>query len=153
MHVVFLEFFAFCFVLLLGLYLQHVNVPRLGVELELRLQPTLQPQQHKIQATSMTYTTAHDNAGSLSHWAKPGIEPASSWILAGFITCWATAGIPPCGFDLMAFSEWGITNHLIRTDGFWIKQKLGSNAEALPFVICVILDKQPWGSEGWFAPQ
>ena len=28
-----------------------------------------------------TYTTAHSNAGSLTHWMRPGIEPASSWIL------------------------------------------------------------------------
>ena len=34
-----------------------------------------------------TYTTAaRGNAGSLTHWARPGIEPASSWILVGFIS-------------------------------------------------------------------
>ena len=46
----------------------------------------LQPQQHEIWAMSVTYTTAHSNARSLTHWVRPGIEPASSWILAGFIT-------------------------------------------------------------------
>jgi len=35
---------------------------------------------------SATYTTANSNAGSLSHWARPGIEPASSWILVWFIS-------------------------------------------------------------------
>ena len=30
---------------------------------------------------SATYTTVHGNAGSLIHWARPGIEPASLWIL------------------------------------------------------------------------
>ena len=40
--------------------------------------PIPQPQQCRIQATSVTYTTAHGNAGSLIHWARPGIEPASS---------------------------------------------------------------------------
>ena len=30
----------------------------------------------------MTYTTAHGNAGSLTHGVRPGIEPASSWILS-----------------------------------------------------------------------
>ena len=35
---------------------------------------------------------SHSNAGSLTHWPKPGIEPISSWILAGFVTHWATAG-------------------------------------------------------------
>ena len=33
-----------------------------------------------------TYTTAHGNAGSLTHLARPGIELASSWILVGYIT-------------------------------------------------------------------
>ena len=33
------------------------------------------------------YTTAHGNAGSLTHGARPGIEPASSWILDGFVNC------------------------------------------------------------------
>ena len=44
-----------------------------------------QPQQHGIRATCATYTTAHGNAGSLSCWARPGIKPASSWILVGFV--------------------------------------------------------------------
>ena len=29
---------------------------------------------------------AYGNAGSLTHWARPGIKPASSWILVRFIT-------------------------------------------------------------------
>ena len=32
------------------------------------------------------YTAAHGNARSLTHWAKPGTEPESSWILVGFIS-------------------------------------------------------------------
>ena len=39
-----------------------------------------------IQAESATYTTAHSNGGSLTHWVMPGIEPTSSWILVGFIS-------------------------------------------------------------------
>ena len=35
---------------------------------------------------SAIYTTAHSNAGSLTHWATPEIEPTSSWILVGFVT-------------------------------------------------------------------
>ena len=35
---------------------------------------------------SPTYNTAHGNAGSLTHRAWPGIEPASSWIPVEFIT-------------------------------------------------------------------
>ena len=35
---------------------------------------------------SATHTTIHGNAGSLTHWLRPGIKPRSSWILVGFIT-------------------------------------------------------------------
>ena len=45
-----------------------------------------QPQQLGTWAMSATYATAHSNTGSLTHWVRPGIEPTSSWILAGFIT-------------------------------------------------------------------
>ena len=38
------------------------------------------------QAASATYTTAHSNTRSLTHWEGPGIEPTSSWILVGFIS-------------------------------------------------------------------
>ena len=37
-----------------------------------------QPQQHPIRATSVTYTPACGNTGSLTHWVRPGIEPAFS---------------------------------------------------------------------------
>ena len=43
-----------------------------------------QPQQCQIWAPSVTYTRAHSNAGSLTHWVRPGIKPAPSWILVGF---------------------------------------------------------------------
>ena len=39
----------------------------------------------QIQDTSSTYTTAHNNIGSLTHWTRPRIQPASSWILVRFI--------------------------------------------------------------------
>ena len=32
-------------------------------------------------AMSETYTAAHGDAGSLTHWVRPGIKPASSWII------------------------------------------------------------------------
>ena len=49
-------------------------------------QPTPQPQQCWIRAASATYTTAYDNAGSLTHCLRPGIKPASSWILVRFVS-------------------------------------------------------------------
>ena len=51
---------------LLGLHLQHLEVPRLGVKSELQLS-TPQPQQRGIRAASVTYTTARGHAGSLTH--------------------------------------------------------------------------------------
>ena len=45
-----------------------------------------QPQQLGIQAMSATYTTAHGNAGSLTHGARPGMELATSWFLVGFLS-------------------------------------------------------------------
>ena len=57
-------------------------------------------QQCQIWATSVTYTTASGNAESLTHWVRPGVEPASSWILVGFLTCWARVGTPRlCSFE------------------------------------------------------
>ena len=43
--------------------------------------PRPQLQQCQIPAASATYTTSHGNAGSFTHWVRPGIEPASSWLL------------------------------------------------------------------------
>ena len=61
----------------LGLHLWHMEVPRLGVELELQ-PPAYTTATTQDPATSATYTTAHSNAGSLTHQARPGVEPASS---------------------------------------------------------------------------
>ena len=56
------------------------------------------PQKHQNQATSASYTAACGNARSLTHWARWGIKPASSWILVGFLSHWATTGTPPFCF-------------------------------------------------------
>ena len=63
-----------------------MEVPRLGVESELQLLTCTQPQQLGIWALSVTYITAQGNSGSLTHWARPEIEPVPSWIQVGFIT-------------------------------------------------------------------
>ena len=81
--------------LFLGMHLQHMEIPRLGVESELQLP---------------AYTNSHSNTGSEPHlWPTSQltamldpqppeqgqeIEPTASWILIGFITHWATVGIP-----------------------------------------------------------
>ena len=35
---------------------------------------------------SSTYTTAHGNTGSLTHWARPVIKPTTLWFLVGFFS-------------------------------------------------------------------
>ena len=59
-----------------------------------------------VRAAAASLYHSHSNMGSqlclrpapdpLSHWAKPGLEPTSSWILVGFASHWATTGTPCC---------------------------------------------------------
>ena len=71
-------FTLFCF---LG---QHVEVPGLGVKSELQLQAyTTATARSQLSAT---YTTAYSNAGSLTHSARPGMEPATSGFLVEFVS-------------------------------------------------------------------
>ena len=55
-----------------------MEVPRLRANWSCSYQPTPQPQKCQIQTTYMTYTAACSNTGSLTNWARPGIEPTSS---------------------------------------------------------------------------
>ena len=65
----------------LGPHLQHMEVPGLGIKLELQLLA--------FTTTTATPDPSHvcdlhhssQRAGSLTHWARPGIKPATSWIL------------------------------------------------------------------------
>ena len=81
------DLFIYLFVFL-GPNSWYMEVPSLGVELKLQLPVYTQLQKLGMQAASVTYTTvtAHSNAGSLTHWVRPGIEFTSSWILVEFIT-------------------------------------------------------------------
>ena len=64
-----------------------------------------EPQQRQIQALSVTYTTAHGNAGSLTHSERPGIEPASSWILVRFVSAEPRWELPKDLFLILVF-QW-----------------------------------------------
>ena len=65
------------------------------------------PQPRWIQTTSVTYATACGNAGSLTHWGRPGIEPTSSWRLCQALTHWATMGNPS---PLSSYSPFFVAN-------------------------------------------
>ena len=64
-----------------------------------------QPQQCGIQAISVTYTTAHGNAGSLTRWARSGIEPETSWFLVGFASTELWWDLHPWPFINFAHQE------------------------------------------------
>ena len=59
-----------------------------------------------FRGASATYTTAHSNAGSLTHWAKPGIEPSTSWFLVEFISA-----VPQ--WELLEFHINGMKHHIL----------------------------------------
>ena len=56
----------------------------------------------------MTHTTAQGNPGSLTYWARPGIEPPPSWILVRFLTPWSTMGTPLVVSYLQALFWWSL---------------------------------------------
>ena len=56
-----------------GLHHSHSNA---------RSEPRLQP------------TPQHGNTRSLTHWARPGIKPATAWFLVRFVNHWAMMGTP-----------------------------------------------------------
>ena len=52
----------------------------------------------QILSVSGIYTAARHNAGSFNPLSKAKDRTISSWMLAGFLTCWATTGTPKCRF-------------------------------------------------------
>ena len=82
-----LEFFFFFF---LQPHPQHMEVPRLGLNQNCSCQSVPQLQPHQIWATNAAYLAACSNVGSLTPWLRSGIQPASSWMLAGYLSHWAT---------------------------------------------------------------
>ena len=69
--------------------------PGQGLNRSCSHQPTPEPQQLGIRAAS---ATVHGNAGSLTHWARAGTEPATSWFLVGFVNHCAMTGTPSFPF-------------------------------------------------------
>ena len=39
-----------------------------------------------VGATAARLHHSHSNTGSLTHWSRPGIEPATSWFVVGFVS-------------------------------------------------------------------
>ena len=74
----------------------HMEVHRLGAELVLQLlaYTTATATQDPSHVCDLHHSSG--NAGSLTHWVRPGIELVSSWILVKFLYYWATMGTPKC---------------------------------------------------------
>ena len=115
-----------------------------------------------MQATSATFTTAHSNTGSLTHWLRSGIEPTSSWILVRFIPHWTTKGAPTLqisnallftlclGFPPFSWSS--SSSNLFYKWGLWgVKRLSASFQDAQPVYSSIRAnEKQTFGkSEGW----
>ena len=85
----FIENRFFC-LFFLGLHQWYIEFPRLEVELELQTQAyttgtaTLD--------LSLICNLYRNNAGFLTHWVRPDMEPKSSWTLVGFVNHWAMMG-------------------------------------------------------------
>ena len=85
----------------LGLQLWHMEISQVIVESKMQLLAL-----HHSNVGSEPHlrlicrTTAQGNTESVTHSARLGIKPASSWILVGFLTCWVTVGTlrPLCLF-------------------------------------------------------
>ena len=74
-------YYHYYFFVLLGLQLRHMEVHRLGIKSELQLlayttATATDPDPRHLRPTPQLM----GNAGSLTHRARPGIEPASSWV-------------------------------------------------------------------------
>ena len=84
----------------IGLHLRHMEVPRVGAELELQL-PAYTRATVTPDLSHICDTTAYSNTGSLTHWSRPGIKLLSSWMLVGFVNRWAMTGTPIYLFNLI----------------------------------------------------
>ena len=78
------DFFFFFF--FLGLHTRHIEVPRLGIKLELQLLGYATAIAMQDPSRDWDLHQAHSKIGSLTRWARPGMESASSWILVRLVT-------------------------------------------------------------------
>ena len=98
--------------------------------------------------TSGTYTTAHSKAGSLTQWARPGIEPESSWTLrwvlntlshngnscGDVLKCWLSFCLNLIDyFLLLSPSPWEKTSSLAGSRFWWYDSG----------------EREIWGSRDW----
>ena len=81
-----LSFIYLFFLSFLGPLPWHMEVPRLAVKSELWLLATATAIATRAPSHVCDLHHSSGNTGYLTHWARPGIEPMSSWILVGFVS-------------------------------------------------------------------
>ena len=96
-------FFFFSF---LEPQVRNMEVPRL----ESNWSYSCWPQQCRVLAMSATDSTAHSNAGFLTHWSRPGIKPNPHWILVGFLTSEPRRELLKIDFVIIRFVSFGKRN-------------------------------------------
>ena len=90
---------------------------------------------------SETFTTAHSNARSLTHWARSGIEPTSSQFLVGLVST-----VP----------QWILPLFLFFTSCFIVNivQKMKVNLLPVTVILKAVCDYNfPFGSFSFWFPQ
>ena len=88
-----LFFVCLFFCLFLGPHPRYMEVPRLGIKLELHLPAyaTATATQDPSHVCDLHHSSRQ--CGSLTHWVSRRIEPAISWFLVGFVNHWATTEV------------------------------------------------------------
>jgi len=84
----FLALFVCLLASFLGPHSQHMEVSRLGVK-QGATAASLCHSHSNIRSEprcNLHYTTGHGNAGSLTHWARPGMKSTASSFLVGFVS-------------------------------------------------------------------
>ena len=73
----------------------------------------------QVGATAAGLHHSHSNTRSLTHWARPGIKPTSSWFPVRFLKHWATKETPHSTFSFVDyfFCFWELFSWLSPT--FW----------------------------------
>ena len=106
--------FLFCFLSFVfwGLHLGYMEVPRLGVQLELGLQACATAAATCDPSCICNLHHSSWQAGSLTHWARPGMEPSTSWFLVSFISAVPRQELPifgvflDCGSITLVLTWW-----------------------------------------------
>ena len=71
----------------------------------------------QIRVAASSLCRSHSKAGSLNR-ARPGMDPTSLWILAEFLTHWATMGTPPSSLFTISLTWYlGFTTIKVREKG------------------------------------